>query len=77
VGKIPETKAETIRIPATQMAEKATGEKLYANMVILGALTKMIKDINEKSMRKAIEEAVPELVVALNLQAYEKGLAQE
>jgi 2-oxoglutarate ferredoxin oxidoreductase subunit gamma len=77
VGKIPETKAETIRIPATQMAEKATGEKLYANMVILGALTKMIKDINEKSMRKAIEEAVPKPVVALNLQAYEKGLAQE
>jgi len=76
VEKIPKTKAETIRIPATQIAEKTTGEKLYANMTILGALTKMIKGINEESMRKAIEEAVPKSVIALNLQAYEKGLAQ-
>ena len=75
VEKIPETKAETIRIPATQIAEKTTGEKLYANMVILGALTKMIKSIDEESMRKAIEEAVSKSVVALNLQAYEQGLA--
>jgi 2-oxoglutarate ferredoxin oxidoreductase subunit gamma len=75
VEKIPETKAETIRIPATQIAEKTTGEKLYANMVILGALTKMIKSIDEESMRKAIEEAVPKSVIALNFQAYEQGLA--
>ena len=47
VTSMPETKATVVRIPATQIAEKSCGEKLYANMVMLGALTKATKVVSE------------------------------
>jgi len=75
VTSIPETKATVVRIPATQIAEKSCGEKLYANMVMLGALTKATKVVSEKSMEKAIESSVPKKATATNLLVFEKGLA--
>ncbi len=75
VTSMPETKATVVRIPATQIAEKSCGEKLYANMVMLGALTKATKVVSEKSMEKAIESSVPKKATATNLLAFEKGLA--
>jgi 2-oxoglutarate ferredoxin oxidoreductase subunit gamma len=75
VTSMPETKATVVRIPATQIAEKSCGEKLYTNMVMLGALTKATKVVSEKSMEKAIESSVPKKATATNLLAFEKGLA--
>lgn len=73
VKNIPETKARVFKVPATQIAEKAFGEKLYANTVMLGALTKITKIIDEESMEKAIRDTVPKKAVSANLQAYKKG----
>jgi len=74
VKNVPETKARTLKIPATQIAEKSFGEKLYANMIMLGALVRTTEIVSEKSMEKAIMNTVPEKALPTNLQAYRKGL---
>ncbi|MCJ7719705.1 2-oxoacid:acceptor oxidoreductase family protein [Candidatus Bathyarchaeota archaeon] len=74
VTNIPETKATVVKIPATQIAETSCGERLYANIVMLGALTKATKIVSEKSMEKAIENSVPKKAAATNLLAFKKGL---
>ena len=76
VKTIPETKAKVFKIPTTQIAETALKDRLYANMVILGALTKTTQIVSEQSMEKAIEESVPKKATATNLRAYRMGLKQ-
>lgn len=73
VKNVPKTKAKIFRIPATEVAEKALGEKLYANMIMLGALNKIIKIVNENSMKKAIKDTVSEKAITVNIEAYKKG----
>jgi len=74
VTNIPETKATVVKIPATQISEISCGERLYANIVMLGALTKATKIVSGKSMEKAIENSVPKKAAATNLLAFKKGL---
>jgi len=76
VKTIPETKSKVFKIPTTQIAETALKDRLYANMVILGALTKTTQIVSEQSMEKAIEESVPKKATATNLRAYRMGLKQ-
>ena len=74
VERMPETKARVAKIPATQIAQKSTGERLYANMVMLGVLIKMTDILDEKSVEKAIIATVPRRVMDVNIQAYRKGM---
>ena len=73
VKKIPETKAKIFKIPATEHAEKTFGDKIYANMLMLGTLTKMTSIVSEKAMKKAIQDAVAKNIVNTNKEAYKKG----
>jgi 2-oxoglutarate ferredoxin oxidoreductase subunit gamma len=73
VKKIPETKAKIFKIPATEYAEKTFGDKIYANMIMLGTLTKMTSIVSEKAMKKAIQDAVAKNIVNINKEAYKKG----
>jgi len=73
VQKISEVKAKIFRFPATEHSEKAFGNKIYANMLMLGALTKITKIVSEKAMGKAIEDSIPKKVANINIQAYETG----
>jgi 2-oxoglutarate ferredoxin oxidoreductase subunit gamma len=72
VEKIPETKAKVFKIPATNIAKEAFGAVIYANMIMLGALTKIAKIVNEESMEKAIRESVPEKTAEANVNAYKR-----
>jgi len=74
VERIPKTEAKIFKVPAMETAKKTFGGSIYANMIMLGALTKITKIVNEESMEKAIRESVPERTVAANLNAYKKGL---
>lgn len=74
VKKIPETKTRIFKIPATEIAEKMFKTKIYANMIMLGALTSITKVTNEKSFTRAIKETVSKEIVNTNLNAYRKGL---
>lgn len=73
VKTIPETKAKVFKIPATETAEKTFETKLYANMLMLGALTKITNIIGENAVKKAIEDTTAENVANANKQAYKKG----
>ena len=71
--KIPRTKAKIFKIPATEHAEKTFGDKIYANIIMLGALTKATSIVSEKAMEKAIRDSVAKKVTNTNREAYKKG----
>jgi 2-oxoglutarate ferredoxin oxidoreductase subunit gamma len=74
VSSMPETKASVHKLPLTETAKKAFGEAMYANMVMLGALTKITRLVSEHSMEKTIGESVPPRTVENNVGAFRKGL---
>lgn len=74
VEKIPETKARVFKIKATEIAKETFGASLYANMIMLGALTKITSIVKEESTEKAIKESLPGKTVEVNISAYKKGL---
>jgi 2-oxoglutarate ferredoxin oxidoreductase subunit gamma len=73
LNKIPRTKAKIFKIPATEIAEKTFGAKIYANMFMLGALTKITNIVSEKAIERAIEDTIGEKAADTNRQAYKKG----
>jgi 2-oxoglutarate ferredoxin oxidoreductase subunit gamma len=73
VKKIPETKAKTFKIPATENAEKLFKTKIYANMIMLGALAKVTRVVSENAIQRAIDDTVTEDLASANKQAFKKG----
>jgi len=74
VKKIPKIEAEIFTIPVTKIAETELKSRIYANVVMLGALTKITAMISEESVRKAILASVPEGTKEANLQGFKMGL---
>ena len=74
VTSVPETRAKVYRIPITETAKKTFGEAMYANMVMLGVLTKITNLVGKKAIEEAIKESVPERTVETNINAFRKGL---
>ncbi len=73
LNKIPRTKAKIFKFPATEIAEKTFGAKIYANMFMLGALTKITNIVSEKAIERAIEDTIGKKATDTNRQAYKKG----
>jgi 2-oxoglutarate ferredoxin oxidoreductase subunit gamma len=73
IKSVPKIKARIFKLPATETSEKVFGQKLYANIIMLGALTKITNIVSEKALEKAIIDTIPEKAVAINIQAYKKG----
>ncbi|MEM3696256.1 MAG: 2-oxoacid:acceptor oxidoreductase family protein [Candidatus Bathyarchaeia archaeon] len=73
VQKIHEAKAKVYTIPITETCKKMFGEATYANMMMLGALTKITRLVNGETMEKVIEETVPAKTLEPNLKAFQKG----
>ncbi|MEA2089602.1 MAG: 2-oxoacid:acceptor oxidoreductase family protein [Thermoproteota archaeon] len=74
VPHAPEVKAKVFKIPATKVAEKELQSKMYANIVMLGALTKITQITSEKATKKAIVDSVPPATKENNLKAFKIGL---
>jgi 2-oxoglutarate ferredoxin oxidoreductase subunit gamma len=74
VAAIPETKAKIYRVPITETAKKTFGETLFANMVMLGALTRITNLVRPQSVEKSIRENVSAKTVETNINAFKKGL---
>ena len=74
VKKIPKIEAEIFTIPVTKIAETELKSRIYANVVMLGALTKITAMISEESVSKAILASVPEGTREGNLQGFKMGL---
>ena len=73
VKDVSMVQARVFKIPATQIAEEACGEKLYANIVTLGALTEATHIVSEKAMERAIEDTFAGKGADMNRLAYKKG----
>ena len=73
VKDVPETDATVLKIPASEMSEKTFGEKLYANMIMLGALVKTTSIVSGNALENAIRDTVTKKAVSINIEAYVKG----
>lgn len=61
-------------LPATQVAEKELKSKMYANVVMLGALASITQVVSKKAMEKAIIKTVKEETKDVNVRAFELGV---
>ena len=59
-------------IPATRFAEEL-GNRIFANVVMLGFVTAITNIVSVEAMKKAIPESVPERFADVNLKAFDKG----
>jgi 2-oxoglutarate ferredoxin oxidoreductase subunit gamma len=69
-----QVKAQIYKIPATSKAEELLKEKLYANIIILGALTAIKKIVSNRAMEKAIKDSFHVDEITKNIYAYKKGI---
>jgi len=72
VSKVPT--AKTVSIPFTRIAREEFGTDLVANMVALGALGYLSKDVSLESLEKALIARVPPGTEELNLKALRAGV---
>jgi len=62
------------KAPATRTAAEEIGIKIVANIVMIGAITRITKVVSEEAARVAIAESVPPGTEKKNLAAFEAGL---
>ncbi|MFQ5999595.1 MAG: 2-oxoacid:acceptor oxidoreductase family protein [Candidatus Bathyarchaeia archaeon] len=74
VKHLPKTKVKVFKIPATKTAEKLLKSRLYANVVMLGALMKVTGIVKEEAVEKAITDSVPETAREANISGFREGL---
>ncbi|MCZ2856220.1 MAG: 2-oxoacid:acceptor oxidoreductase family protein [Candidatus Bathyarchaeota archaeon] len=74
IKTIPKLKAKIFQVPATSAAETELKRRIYANSVMLGALTKATKIVSQKAIENAIENSVPKEMLKENLRGFRLGL---
>ncbi|MCW3981229.1 MAG: 2-oxoacid:acceptor oxidoreductase family protein [Candidatus Bathyarchaeota archaeon] len=73
VKKIPKVKGEIHKLSATEVAQGQLRSKMYANVVMLGALIKETKIVSKEAMEKAIVHTIKSDSAQTNLQALNIG----
>lgn len=68
----PTTKKQILSIPSTRFAEEL-GNRIFANVVMLGFVTAVTEVVSLEAMKKSIPESVPERFIDKNLKAFDKG----
>ena len=63
---------DAYHVPATRMAE-ALGQKMMANIILIGFLTAVIPAVSVNAARETIRQSVPRGTEELNLAAFAKG----
>ena len=71
VHRVPTRKA--YRIPITQIAEEATGQRLTANVVALGIIVGLTGIVSHKAIKVAVKARTPKGMEEANLQALAAG----
>ncbi len=65
-------KIKVFGIPATRFAEEM-GNRIFANLVMLGFFTAVTKVVTPEAMKKALPGLVPKRFLELNVRAFERG----
>ena len=68
-----EEKYEVYKVPFTEIANKEVGLGIVANIVMLGALTKLAGLVSKEEVEKALLDSIPKGTEKKNLMAFEKG----
>jgi len=61
-------------IPATRMGEEL-GNRLFANLVVIGYFSAVTKLVSPDAVKKALPELVPERFLKVNIKAFDAGYA--
>ena len=72
---VEEHNIKVYEAPATKTAMEDIGIKIVANIVMVGAITKITKVISKEAVMKAIEVSVPSGTEEKNIAAFEAGFA--
>jgi 2-oxoglutarate ferredoxin oxidoreductase subunit gamma len=68
----PRNDIKSYAIPSTRFAE-SLGNRIIANLVMLGFFTAITKIVSAEAMKKALPGLVPERFLELNIKAFNKG----
>jgi 2-oxoglutarate ferredoxin oxidoreductase subunit gamma len=64
---------DVLKVPAAEIAD-GLGNRIVANMIMLGALQAKTGIVSSEALRKSISESVPSRFVELNLKAMDSGV---
>lgn len=70
--KPPRARIRVFGVPSTRFAEEM-GNRIFANLVMLGFFTAVTKIASPEAMKKALPGLVPQRFLELNIRAFEKG----
>jgi len=73
VNVAPDIKAKVFKAPATKTAETELKSKIYANVVMLGALTRITGLVSKEAVEKAIVDSVSKEAQEKNINAFRIG----
>jgi 2-oxoglutarate ferredoxin oxidoreductase subunit gamma len=74
VKNLSGVKAKVFSIPATEVARKELGRRIFANMVMLGYLVGVTGVVSVKALEKAVFDSVPDEMRDYDLRALRVGL---
>lgn len=72
-----DSKLQHIPVPATEKALSELGNKMVANMLLLGAVVKIKNLVSKGALQKALMNRVPAPILELNKKALALGFALE
>ena len=70
--KPPRGRIKTYGVPSTRFAEEM-GNRVFANLVMLGFFTAITKVVTPEAMKKALPGLVPKRFLELKVRAFDKG----
>jgi 2-oxoglutarate ferredoxin oxidoreductase subunit gamma len=73
IASTPEQLAKVYPVKATQVAEQELGQALFANIIMLGALSAITNTISIESLEQSLQGNVPEKTLEKNRKALKRG----
>ena len=73
VREVPARFTNVYKVPITQLAREKCGRELFANIVALGAITKVSSVVSHDAIEKAVLARVPKGTEEMNKQALQTG----
>ncbi len=70
----PSSSLQHIPVPATEKALKEFGNQMVANMILLGAVVKALRLVQEESLRQVVSSRTPPSLLELNMKALSLGI---
>jgi 2-oxoglutarate ferredoxin oxidoreductase subunit gamma len=74
VTKLP-TRMKVHKVAATHISRTELGSAIFANVVMLGAFTRITQLVSRETMKKAISESVAAKTRTSNYRAFQLGFA--